>query len=147
MNRELLDVELIRDEGEKLFAYDDADGSPIKTGHVVKGVVTAGVGINLTFLYPEESRWLLHNRQDRAITEISRKLSWFEDLDDVRQRALTNLYFNVPAFLTWPHFMGFASKGEWDAAATELENTYPWIEQVGARGHRIAAMLRTGKAA
>ena len=31
-----------------------------------------------------------------------------------------------------------------DAAADELDNTHPWIDQVGARGHRIAVLIRTG---
>lgn len=146
MDRELLDAELKRDEGEKLFAYDDSDGSPIRPGHVVKGNVTAGVGINLSFLYPEESIWLLHNRQDRAISELKKHFLRFDSLDEVRQRAITNLYFNVPKFLTWPRFMRFCGASDWEKAAGELENTHPWIDQVGARGYRIAAMLRTGKA-
>lgn len=146
MTRELLDAELIRDEGERLYLYDDADGTPIKAGTTVKGIPTCGVGCNLTFLYPEESRWLFHNRLDRALADLTRSIGWFESLDDVRQRALANLYFNVPVFLRWPRFMDFANKRDWLNAANELENTHPWIDQVGSRGHRIAAMLRTGKA-
>lgn len=144
MDRAALDRELTEDEGRKLFAYDDADGSRIKSGHTVRGVITGGVGCNLEFLYPEESDFLLHNRQDRSISDLTRLVPVFGALDDVRQRALVNLYFNVPGFLHWPRFMGYVSTMEWDKAAGELEVTHPWIDQVGARGHRIVLMLRDG---
>ncbi len=146
MDRDQLDRELIAAEGEKLYAYDDEDGSPIKCGTTVKGTVTCCVGINATFFYPEESLFLLHNREDRAVAELTRKLPWFGALDEVRTRALVNLYFNIPRFLGWPHFTAFLNKADWANAAASLENTHPWIDEVGARGHRIARMLRTGKA-
>jgi len=67
-------------------------------------------------------------------------------LDDVRQRALVNLHFNCPEFLHWPHFVGLCAAGDWADAANELENTHPWIDQVGSRGHRLADMIRRGMA-
>lgn len=146
MDLAALDAELRRDEGEKLFVYDDASATAIKSGVTVRGVPTISIGVNLLSIDQEESTWLYQHRRDRTIQTVTNLLPWFSSLDDVRQRALVNLYYNVPAFIHWPNFMGFCEKQDWESAASELENTEPWINQVGARGHRIADMIRTGVA-
>lgn len=145
LDLDLLDADLRRDEGEVLHAYDDSDGAAIKPGVTVRGNVTVGIGTNVTFLYPEESRFLYVNRRDKAIARLTQALPWFASIDGTRQRALVNLIYNVD-FLKWPHFIGFAASGDWEAAANCLENTHPWIDQVNSRGHRIAALLRSGDA-
>jgi GH24 family phage-related lysozyme (muramidase) len=139
-----LDAELTLAEGTKAFAYDDATGSRIVPGYTVRGNVTGGIGINLQFLYPEEVTWLLHNRERRAIAVLNGRFPGFPTLDPVRQNAIIDLYYNIPAFLKWPNFMGYARAVDWPAAADELLATYPWIDQVGQRGVRIASELRTG---
>ena len=144
MTRTLLDAELIRDEKQVLYLYDDANDKRIVTGYTVIGTPTICVGINANAFDAQESLWLLHHRQDLAIAALTKALSYFAALDDVRQRALTNLYFNVPAFLRWPNFMALCAAKNWNEAAADLETTHPWIDQVGARGLRIATMLRTG---
>ena len=144
MNLNVLDDELRRDEGEKLYLYDDATDKPIVKGSSVEGIPTLGVGINVTFLYPEESKWLLENRRNRAIADLTTVVSWYSRLDDVRQRAVTNLYFNIPSFVHWPNFMRLMSASLWKDAATELRNTHPWIDEVKQRGIRIADMIETG---
>jgi hypothetical protein len=144
MDRSALDAELIRDEEQVLYLYDDANGKRIVRGYTVLGTPTICVGINATFFDAEESIWLLHHRQDIAIAALTKAFPPFAALDDVRQRALTNLYFNVPAFLHWTNFMAFCNSANWSAAAADLETTHPWIDQVGARGLRIAGMLRAG---
>jgi hypothetical protein len=146
MDQAALDAELEISEGRISYLYDDLDGARLVKGSTIRGVPTLGVGINALFFYPEEIDFLLHNRERRAIEALTAAAPWFASLDDVRQRALVDLYYNVPQFLHWPNFIGFASVQRWTEAAAELENTHPWIDQVGARGHRIAAMLRTGAA-
>lgn len=148
MDRNALIAELSRDEGTRLIAYDDADSSPLKPGMLLKGHPTIGTGraLDVNGITQAENLYLLNNDIDRALTSLIVDFPGFKDLDDVRQRALANLYFNVPSFLKWENFMRYAKDRDWDSAATELESTHPWITQVGARGHRIAAMLRTGEA-
>lgn len=144
MDQIALDAELTEAEGRVSYLYDDFDGARLVKGSTIKGVPTLGVGINALFFYPEEIDWLLHNREKRAIASIVADITGFNDYDDVRKRALVDLYYNVPGFLKWPRFMRFVVARDWVSASSELENTHPWIDQVEARGHRIAAALRTG---
>lgn len=139
-----LDAELSVEEGNIAWAYDDATGARIVPGYTVKGNVTAGVGTNLQFLYPEEITFLLHNREQRAIKALLVALPWFGALDAVRSNALVDLYYNVPAFVKWPRFTGFCAVGDWNSAAVELMATEPWASQVKGRSVRIADALRTG---
>ena len=139
-----LDAELSTDEGNIAYAYDDATGARIVPGYTVKGNVTAGVGTNLQFLYPEEIAFLLHNREQRAIKALLAALPWFASLDSIRSNALVDLYYNVPAFVKWTHFTGFCAAGDWPSAASELLATQPWASQVGQRAVRIANALRAG---
>ena len=139
-----LDAELILSEGDKLFLYDDANGARIVPGYTLKGNPTAGTGTNLEFLWPEEDAYLLHNRERRAQLALIAALPWYTSLDYVRQNALVDLYYNVPAFVKWPHFIGFCAAGDWSNAAAELLATQPWASQVGQRAVRIANALRAG---
>src|SRR5665213_2518426 len=141
-----LDAELVNDEGDKLYLYDDATGSRIVPGYTLKGHPTFGIGTNAEFFYPEERDFCLHCREKKATDVLTAALPWFTTLDPVRQNALIDLYYNVPGFIHWPHFIGLAASGSWFGAAAELENTHPWIDQVKQRGHDIAARLRTGVA-
>lgn len=139
-----LDIELGQDEGDLLYLYDDANGARIIRGYTVKGTPTFGVGVNATFIYPEERDFCLHFREQKADSALRVALPWYAALDEVRQDALIDLYYNVPGFVHWEHFTGFAATGDWQNAAAELENTHPWIDEVKSRGLRIAAILRTG---
>lgn len=145
LDLDALDADLKRDEGERLYVYDDATDTAIKPGTTVKGNPTLSIGVNVLFLHPEESRFLYVNRRDRAIQDLTNRAPWFSTLDGVRQRAIVNLYYNCPEFLHWPKFTGFIASADYAAAADELENTHPWIDEVGARGHRIAVLIRTGQ--
>ena len=139
-----LDAELKLDEGDRLYAYDDATGARIVPGYTMKGNVTAGTGTNLQFLYPEEDAFLLHNREQKAVASLTSSLAWFGTLDPVRRDAIIDLYYNVPSFVRWPKFTGFCAAGDWDKASAELLATQPWASQVGLRASRIAAKLKAG---
>ena len=150
MNRQKLILELERDEGVREHVYDDATGAPIRPGVMVRGHPTVGVGraLDVNPLDSVEINFLLNRTIDLTATALSQALPWFEALDDVRARAIVNLAFNlgVPQFLEWHRTIGFMAEKDYPAAADEIENSHPWIDQVGSRGHRIAAMIRTGNA-
>lgn len=140
-------AELKRDEGDRGDIYDDSTGAAIKAGYTVKGTPTLGSGITGPFDDVERA-FLLNRRIDRAQAGLAAALPWFLFLDDVRQRAVVNMAFNlgVAGLLAWPNTMRYMAAKDYLKAADEIENSHPWIDQVGARGHRIAAMIRTGVA-
>ena len=144
-NLALLDAELKTDEGEVLHVYDDANDKPIVKGSTVVGTPTGSIGVNLTFLYPEESVYLYRSRRDRAIAALRAAHSWFDQLDATRQRVLANMAYNMgEADLdTFHSTLASVQAGRYDQAATDMEAS-AWYRQVGARAVRLVAMMRNG---
>ena len=112
------------------------------------GIETIGVGRNLVDrgLSDEEVDYLLTNDITIVENELDNGLSWWRDLDEVRQRALADLAFNMGI----PRLHGFvkmldALKGrDYHRAADELLDSR-YAKQVGARSDRVAEMIRTGQ--
>lgn len=132
----LLADELTRDEGLRLKPYVDT-----------VGCVTIGVGRNLTDdgISLEEAHTLLTNDMQAAVADCQRTFQWFAALDDVRQRALVNLCFNMglTTLQTFTTFLRFMWAKAFGAAADDLLGT-KWATEVGQRAVRIAAAIRTG---
>jgi len=135
----LLRKELIRDEGLKLAPYRDT------LGHL-----TIGVG---HLILPNEKLTALTQQQaidllDKDIAIAERRLDniypkWRE-LDDVRQRTMVNLAFNMGTrFAQFKKFLHSLSLGNFDKAADQLIQSR-WYGQVKLRGPRIVHAMRTG---
>lgn len=111
------------------------------------GIETIGVGRNLVDrgLSDDEVDYLLNNDIQIVENELDDAMSWWRDLDEVRQRALADLAFNMGV----PRLHGFvnalsALKGrDYHRAADEFMDS-KYARQVGARADRIAEMIRTG---
>jgi lysozyme len=126
--------DLTRDEGKKPKPYRDTVGK-----------VTIGVGRNLTDvgLSPDEIALLLENDIARAFA-LASSFPWFAELDEVRQRVICNLAFNLGGKLRgFHHTTAAMARGDYAAAAGHLQNS-KWYRQVGQRGPRLVAMLRDG---
>lgn len=136
LDRQKLEENLIRDEGERLFPYYDT---------VRK--LTIGIGRNLTDrgISQEESRFLLASDIKSHLGELDKSIPWWRGLDEVRQRALANMAFNlgVPTLLTFRNTLVALQNGNWDEAAAHAKNS-TWRGQVGLRAERIIHMFRTG---
>ncbi len=149
MTKDLLIQELVRDEGEKLVAYDDATGKPVKPGTTVVAHVTIGVGraLDVNGITPTESRYLLSNDIDRTLEGLRASLAWFDTLSDVRQRVLCNMAFNVGVngLLKFHDLMRYCESQQWSLAADEMVDSH-WYRQVGERAERLEAMMRTDSA-
>lgn len=145
-------LELRRDEGVRYSPYNDS-----------RGFMTVGVGHNMqasplpdgwTFpLDDEEVDALLESDLMSVYSDLDNALPWWEDLNDVRQRALCNLCFNLglPKLLGFKNTLAFMRQGNWPAAANGLLNS-AWATQVGigtaanpGRALRIANMVRNGQ--
>jgi lysozyme len=137
MNIPKLKEQLILHEGLKLKPYTDT-----------VGVLTIGVGRNLDHVgvSEAEAHFLLDNDVAKAINELDRKLPWWKDLDDVRQRVLADMMFNLglPRLLGFEQALTAMRQGRFDDAAYEMQNS-KWFHQVGSRGVRLVRMMRTGK--
>lgn len=112
------------------------------------GKITIGCGRNLTDrgISEDEARQFLDTDINHAILDLT-VFPWFPDLDQVRQRALVDLCFNIglPRLKGFRKMLAAIERREWDVAAHELLDSR-YAEQVGKRARTLAAMLRTGTA-
>ena len=144
-NEAQLVEELRRDEGVRYVPYRDT-----------KGIPTTGVGHNLQ-ASPLPAGWsypltdaqvdtLLQADLKNVYSDLNRSLPWWTDLNDVRQRVICNMCFN----LGMSKLAGFRNtltairQGQYRDAASGMLNS-AWASQVGARAQRLAQMMRTGE--
>jgi GH24 family phage-related lysozyme (muramidase) len=130
-----LRAELTRDEGRRNRIYKDTVGK-----------TSGGVGRNLddVGLMDDEIDLMLTNDIGRAERFLDANLPWWRQLDDVRQRVLMNMAFNMAGRLLGFHMMLAAAKaGDYETAANEMANSI-WAKQVGDRAERLEQMMRTG---
>lgn len=127
----------MRDEGCKLKPYRDTVGK-----------LTIGYGRNLddVGISALEAEVLLDHDLATAEQECRKAFPWFADLNDVRQRVLVNMAFN----LGLPKLQGFtktlaciADRDYERAAANMLASK--WAAQVKSRAVRLARMMRDGR--
>jgi lysozyme len=167
INREVLEAELVIDEGEVLNrSYIDTEGHP-----------SAGVGRNLDSarkgpkgtrgisaretlelditrasvlkngVTRKQSRALLANDLDNVFADLDRALPWWRTLDPVRQRVLANMCFNlgITKLLGFKQALGLIKRGLYDMASeTMLESK--WARQVGKRALRLSRLMLLGPA-
>jgi lysozyme len=136
MDRQKLNDDLIRDEGLKLKVYKDS-----------LGIETIGVGRNLRDkgLSTAEALYLLNNDLDECLADLRTFLPYFDDLDEVRQRVLTNMRFNLgpTRFRGFKNFLKCVRESRYkDAAIAMLESK--WAKQVKGRARRLAKAMETG---
>ena len=88
------------------------------------GIETIGVGRNLVDrgLSDEEVDYLLGNDITIVENELDNGLSWWRDLDEVRQRALADLAFNMglPRLHGFVKMLDGLQRRDYHAAADEL---------------------------
>lgn len=129
--------QLIDHEGLRLRAYLDSVGK-----------TTIGVGRNLIDrgITTDEAMLLLDHDIAECLIDL-RSFGWFSDLDAVRQRALTDLRFNLGPyrFRSFVKMLDALARQDYPGAATELALS-EWIHQVQPkRATRLIYQLRTGK--
>jgi lysozyme len=150
MTRDLLIAELTRDEGLKLFVYDDASGKPLTRLSTVVGHPTIGIGraLDVHGISEAEARYLLSNDVDTVAAALTKAYPWFGSLDDVRQRVLANMAFNLGSggLANFHATLENVGQKRFEVAARSMETSL-WYRQVGPRAVRLAGMMRTGVAA
>jgi lysozyme len=124
------------------------EGERLKPYRCTAGKLTIGVGRNLEDrgITAEESAYLLANDISREERELLRALPWVAKLDEVRQRVLLDMSFNMGlgTLLTFKRTLAAVHAGQYQqAAAMMLESR--WAGQVGERAQRLSRMMATGK--
>ena len=136
MNIEEMKKELIRDEGMRLKPY-----------RCPAGKLTIGVGRNLddTGITELEAEMLLAYDIERFGYQLDRAIPWWRRLDEVRQRVLLNMAFNMGTMRLMEFTITLANvqAGRYKEAAAAMRNS-KWARQVGARAERLAVMMEKG---
>jgi lysozyme len=136
---EAMQQQLIDHEGLRVSAYQDS-----------LGYWTIGVGRLIDVrrggrLSHDEVLLLLHNDIVAHATDAVARWAWVEDLDEIRQRAMVDLHFNVggEGLAKFRVFLQAVERKDYEAAADALTMSR-WFEQVKNRAPRIVHMIRTG---
>ncbi|KVC46285.1 hypothetical protein WI72_32110 [Burkholderia ubonensis] len=72
-------------------------------------------------------------------------LSWWRQLDEVRQRVIANMAFNmgVATLLAFKNTLAAVQRGAYDIAAAGMKASR-WYSQVGQRAVRLRSAMETG---
>jgi lysozyme len=123
------------------------EGERLKPYRCTAGKLTIGVGRNLDDrgITREESAMLLDGDIRLLEIELFRALPWASALDDVRQRVLLDMAFNLglPGLLLFKRTLEAIRTGQYQQAATMMLDSL-WARQVGQRAERLARMMATG---
>ena len=135
---DLLAAALEIDEGERLRLYRDTVGK-----------LTIGVGHNIEDkgISSATSAFILREDIYEVIEGLNLAIPWWMDLDDVRQRVLANMAFNlgVNGLLGFKRTLRAVREGRYaDAADYMLQSK--WARQVGKRAVRLSQEMRDGYA-
>lgn len=130
---------IIKHEGRVAHAYQDSLGLwSIGVGHLVdkrKGGRLPDHIIDALFEYDFE----LHRN------ELFVQLPWVADLDEVRQAAMIDMYFQLRGnLLGFKEALRFIQARAWSAAADAMLDS-KWAVQTPERAHEISEMIRTGQ--
>lgn len=139
--RQELTRQLRSDEGVEPCAYQD---------HL--GFWTIGVGRLIDKRKPgaglrgHEIDYLLRNDIDDRIEQLTRRLPWFQNLDDARKGVLLNMAFQlgVDGLLGFKNTLAMIERGDYEGAAKGMLNSL-WARQTPARAARMAEQMRSGE--
>ena len=143
MNYELLERELIRDEGWRSKPY-----------LCTSGKITIGVGHRMLahelHLKEVDSEWIWQTlRQDALLAvrgcEMIFGRTKFYTFSNPRQRALVNMSFQLgtEGLSKFQRMIAAIFKDDWAQAQIEALDS-KWAKQTPVRARRVAEMLRTG---
>lgn len=144
MDLVLLEAELRRDEGVRYWPYKDS-----------KGIRSTGVGHNLQAkplpanwaypLSPSQVTQLLEQDIADTFANLDRNLPWWRSLDEVRQRVVANMCFNlgIGKLLGFKNTLAAMQRGSYAVAAAGMKAS-DWYEQVGERAVRLCRAMETG---
>jgi lysozyme len=136
MDMQKLRDQLSRHEGLSLKPYLDTVGKwTIGIGH---NLSDKGISEKIAFSLLDE------DIQD-AFDYIDHNFSWFPALDEVRQRVIADMVFNLgPKIKQFKTMLAAIEAKDWKRASESMLNSL-WARQVGQRALTLAKMMETGQ--
>lgn len=135
-------AQLIRDEGERLKAYQDEGGVwTVGVGHTGPDVIPYMV------ITQDRSRDLLYEDIATANAHVIKFLpDAKKELDPVRFAVLVNMTFNmgIDGLLGFHHFLDSLEIHDYDTASWQMLES-KWATQVGDRAKRLSQQILTGE--
>ena len=134
-----LTKQLRADEGVVSHAYTDSLGYwTIGVGRLIDKRKGGG-------LRPFEIDYLLRNDIEDRINELTKRLPWFQNLDDARRGVLLNMSFQmgVDGLMQFRNTLEMIKQGDYDKAADGMLNSL-WARQTPERAKRLSIQMRTG---
>lgn len=135
-----LKADLKRDEGYRKSAYRDSEGYlTIGIGRLIDRKLNAG-------LSEHEAEYLLSNDLSKVFKELDDNLTWWREMNTLRQNALANMCFNlgITRLLGFVKMLTALKNKDYEEAAFEALNS-KWAVQVGNRAKRIAKVFECGE--
>ena len=135
---------LTKEEGERLYPYDDATGYRVRAP-TPKGNITWGRGFNLDQC---GSSGLFAVMETYLVTQIDRQLAaypWYVALDDVRGSVPLDVAYNagLDGFIKgFPHCVAALERGDIQAAVVQLHVEDPRLD--ASRYAPLRSILLTG---
>jgi lysozyme len=132
-----LTIRLKNQEGLRLKPYKDT---------VDKLTIGYGRNLNANGISIAEADTFLDHDISTAIEAVSSRIILWHSLDDVRQRVLIEMCFNlgIDGLLKFNNFFLALHLHDYDTAAKEMLNSL-WSKQVKNRAIELATMMETGK--
>lgn len=127
---------LAGEEGERRSIYFDSLGVP-----------TIGFGHNLHKPLPHYIiELILESDIDDALADLDRALPWWRELDEVRQRVMADMAYNlgIDRLLKFKVTLRAIREGRWADAADGMLRSL-WAKQVKGRAVKLAKMMETGQ--
>jgi lysozyme len=131
--------QLIRHEALKLSAYQDSEGYwTIGVGHLIDSRRGGKISV-------DTANYILDEDIAEKTADLNNHLTWWKDLDPVRQQVLLNMCFNLGIYglLKFENTLGHIRRGEYKEASEAMLQS-KWASQVGNRAVELSQMMETG---
>ena len=113
-----------------------------------EGIETIGVGRNLVDrgLSDDEIELMLANDIRDFQEEVESAFLWWSDMDDVRQRVVVDMAFNMGlgSLSKFVNTLAHIENGRYEDASVEMLDS-KWARQVGDRANVLSDMMKTGE--
>jgi len=156
-DRPKLRAELERDEGKRLKVYRCTAGKrSIGIGRNldsvgIRAAEQNALGLTVAICIASgitgvQAYALLDSDINACERDLDARLPWWRSLDDVRQRVLLNMCFNlgISRLLGFKNTLAHVQARRFSSAAEGMKDS-AWHRQVGARALRLEAMMLTGR--
>ena len=110
------------------------------------GIVATPYDISEFYVTEAGAAFLLANDIDRFVKEVSQKMPWVWDLDEVRRRVIIDMSFNLgtAGFLKFKNTIKAIRAQDWKAAQAGMLNS-KWARQTKTRSVTLSKMMTTGE--